>query len=148
VPSTLCNSVWTFSVVSNRFLFSFNFIFGNGINHRVSNQLRTVGGAWQPFYVSPETTGWGRKCETGRCPSEAAKSVLAKVRGDVFARFHAVAAEHRIESGIHSLACWDRCFALTQLLYRWRHHSAIFWIRPRRGVLDLIMLGFSCLTTV
>jgi hypothetical protein len=33
-----------------------------------------------------------------------------------------------VEHGIHSLACWDRCFALPQLLYRWRHQSVIFWI--------------------
>jgi hypothetical protein len=36
-----------------------------------------------------------------------------------------------VESGIHSLACWDRCFALPQLLYRGRHQSGIFWIPPR-----------------
>jgi hypothetical protein len=36
-----------------------------------------------------------------------------------------------VERGIHSLACWDRCFALPQLLNRWRHHSGIFWISPR-----------------
>jgi hypothetical protein len=29
------------------------------------------------------------------------------------------------------VACWDRCFALPQLLYRWRHQSGIFWIPPR-----------------
>jgi hypothetical protein len=26
-----------------------------------------------------------------------------------------------IEPGIHSLDCWDRCFSLPQLLYRWKH---------------------------
>jgi hypothetical protein len=36
-----------------------------------------------------------------------------------------------VEPGIHSLACWDRCFALPQLLYRWRHQCRIFWIPPR-----------------
>jgi hypothetical protein len=35
-----------------------------------------------------------------------------------------------VESRIHSLACWDRCFALTQLPYRWWHQSRIFWIPP------------------
>jgi hypothetical protein len=35
-----------------------------------------------------------------------------------------------VEPWIHSLACWDRCFVLPQLLYRWRHHSGIFWIPP------------------
>jgi hypothetical protein len=32
------------------------------------------------------------KCKTGCCHGETVGSVLAKVRGDVFARFHAVAA--------------------------------------------------------
>jgi hypothetical protein len=36
-----------------------------------------------------------------------------------------------VEPGIHSLASWDRCFALPQLLYRRRHQSGIFWILPR-----------------
>jgi hypothetical protein len=36
-----------------------------------------------------------------------------------------------VEPGIHSLACWDRCFNLPQLLYRWRNQSGIFWIPPR-----------------
>jgi hypothetical protein len=36
-----------------------------------------------------------------------------------------------VEPGIHSLACWHRCFALPQLLYRWRHQSGIFLIAPR-----------------
>jgi hypothetical protein len=40
-----------------------------------------------------------------------------------------------VERGIHNLACWDRCFALSQLLYRWRHQSGIFWIPPRVYVL-------------
>jgi hypothetical protein len=35
-----------------------------------------------------------------------------------------------VKLGIHSLASWDRCFALPQLLYSWRHHSGIFWIPP------------------
>jgi hypothetical protein len=37
----------------------------------------------------------------------------------------------KLEPGIHSLACWDLCFALPQLLYRWRRQSGIFWILPR-----------------
>jgi hypothetical protein len=31
-----------------------------------------------------------------------------------------------IESGIHSLDCWGRYFALPQLLYRLRHKSEYF----------------------
>jgi hypothetical protein len=52
-----------------------------------------VGGGWQAFSFSPETTGRGRKCEMGRCDGETARSVVAKVRGDVFTRIHAVAAQ-------------------------------------------------------
>jgi hypothetical protein len=36
-----------------------------------------------------------------------------------------------LEPAIHSLACWDRCFMLPQLLCRWQHQSGIFWIPPR-----------------
>jgi hypothetical protein len=57
--------------------------------------------------------------------------VLAEVRGDVFARSDAVATKVAEEPGIQSLACWDRCFALPQLLYRWHHQSRIFRIPPR-----------------
>jgi hypothetical protein len=41
-----------------------------------------------------------------------------------------------VEPGIHSLAYWDRCFALPQLLYRWPHQSGIFWIPPRIGCFE------------
>jgi hypothetical protein len=54
-----------------------------------------------------------------------------KSRGDVFARFHVVAAKVAVEPGIHSLACWDKFFVLPQLLYRWRHQFGIFWISLR-----------------
>jgi hypothetical protein len=33
-----------------------------------------------------------------------------------------------VEPEIHSLACWDRCFTLPQLLYR--------WLGPGRNILD------------
>jgi hypothetical protein len=68
---------------------------GIGKSHRLPNQECTVCWGWQPFCISPETAEWGRKCETGRCHGEAVRSVLAKVRGDVFARFHSVAAKCR-----------------------------------------------------
>jgi hypothetical protein len=58
-------------------------------------QGSTVGEGRQPFRVSPETAGRRRKCETGRCHGEAARSVFAKFRGDVFARFHAVVVKRR-----------------------------------------------------
>jgi len=66
-----------------------------GRSHRVPNHGSTVGGGWWPFCFSPETAGWVCKCETERCYSKAARSVLAKVWGDVFARFRAVAAKLR-----------------------------------------------------
>jgi hypothetical protein len=64
-----------------------------GRSHRVPNQRSTVGGGWQPFGISSETAGWGRKCETGLCYGEAAGSVLAKVWGDILTGFHMVAAK-------------------------------------------------------
>jgi hypothetical protein len=36
-----------------------------GRNYRVPNHSIRVGGVWQPFCVSPETTRWRLKCETG-----------------------------------------------------------------------------------
>jgi hypothetical protein len=65
------------------------------ISHRVPNQGSTVSGEWKPIFISPENARWGRKCEMGRCHGEAARSVLAKVQGDVFARFQAAAAKLR-----------------------------------------------------
>jgi hypothetical protein len=82
-------------MVSNRRPFSFSFIFGNRKKSQGAKSGGTMGGWWQPFYISPKTAGWVRKCETGRCHGEAVRSVLAKVRGVVFARFHAVAAKLR-----------------------------------------------------
>jgi hypothetical protein len=67
-------------------------------SHRVPNQGSTVGRGRQPFSISPETAGWGRKCKTGCCHGEAAGSVPAKVRDNVLARFRAVAAKLRIST--------------------------------------------------
>jgi hypothetical protein len=39
-----------------------------------------------------------------------------------------------VEPGIHSLASWDLCFALPQLLYRWKHQFGIFWIPLRTSL--------------
>jgi hypothetical protein len=86
---------------------------------------------WQPFFVSPEISGWGRKCETERCHGEAARSVLVKVRVDLFSRFYTVAAKRRSRTRNSQFGLNDRCFALPQLLYRWQHKSGIFWIPPR-----------------
>jgi hypothetical protein len=64
-----------------------------GISHRVPNQGSTVCGGWQPFILSPEIARWGRKFGTGRYHGEAARCVIDKVPGDVFARFHAIAVK-------------------------------------------------------
>jgi hypothetical protein len=89
-----------------------------GRSHRVPNQGSTVVGGWQPFCISPETAGWGRKCETGPCHGEETRSVLGKVLGDISYVFTQSPQKVAVEPGIHSLACWERCFALPQLLYR------------------------------
>jgi hypothetical protein len=66
-----------------------------GRSHRVPNQGSTMFGGRHSFFISPETAGWGPKCETGRCHVDGARSVLAKVRSAVFTGFHAVAAKRR-----------------------------------------------------
>jgi hypothetical protein len=50
-----------------------------------------------------------------------------------------------VEPGVHSLACWDRCFALPQLLYRWRYQSGIFCIPPRisAACIERILVKFD-----
>jgi hypothetical protein len=78
------------------------------------------------FFVSPETAGWGRKCH-----GEAARFVLTKARGDVFARFHAVAAKLRSRTQSSHFGLLGPVLRLPQLLYRWRNQSEIFWILPR-----------------
>ena len=97
---------------------------------QVAKSGSTVGGGWQPFCFSPETAGWGWKCETGHCHDEAARSLLAKVLGDILARFHAV------EPRIQSLACWDKFFVNNPLdikegddhaLEIAFHLSGLFW---------------------
>ena len=66
-----------------------------GRSHRLSNQGSMVDGGLEPFLFFARNCGWRLKCETGICHGEAARSVLSKVWGDVFARFHAVAAKRR-----------------------------------------------------
>ena len=136
----LCDSACISSMVSNRHPFSFNFIFGN----RVPNHGSMVGGGWQQFCFSPETARWGWKCEMGHCRGEAARSVLAKVWGNVFARFHAVAAERRSRT-------WNSQFGLSgQILCAqspW--HQRKLWscswhcFSPVWPLLALVTWGFS-----
>jgi hypothetical protein len=102
-----------------------------GRSHRMPNQGSTLGGGWQPFYIVPETAGWGRKCEAGFCHGKAARSVLTMFGATSSHVFTQSPQNFAVECGIYNLACWDRCFALPQLPYRWRHQSEIFWIPPR-----------------
>jgi hypothetical protein len=98
-----------------------------GRSHRVPNQGSTVRGGWQPFSISPETAGWGRKCETGRCHGKAARSVLAKVWDDVFARFHTVASKRlsRTQNSQFGL--------LGQIVYA--ATTAVWMVTPVRNIL-------------
>jgi hypothetical protein len=50
--------------------------------------------------------------------------------------------------GIHSLACWDRCFALPQLLYWWQHQSGIYWIPLVCCLSHILALQKSCIASV
>jgi hypothetical protein len=52
-----------------------------------------------------------RKCETVRCPDATASSFVAKVPGEVFAHFHAVAVKVTVLCGIDCLACQGKSFA-------------------------------------
>jgi hypothetical protein len=84
VSSNLCYKAWISSMLSNRRPFSFNLIYGN----RKKSQGAKSG----------EYGEWGMTailCETGNCHGEVARAVVAKVRCDVFAHFHAVAAKRR-----------------------------------------------------
>src|SRR5215510_3644799 len=51
----------------------------------------------------------------GRCHGEVARSVLAKVLGDVFHVFMQSLQNFAVEPGIHSLACWDKFSAQNPL---------------------------------
>jgi hypothetical protein len=84
----------------------------------------------------------------GRCHGEVARPVLAKVRGDVFARFHAVAAKRRSITRNSQFGLLDKCFVIPKLLYRWRHQSGIFWIPPRIVIKALLRVGSKWRVTV
>jgi hypothetical protein len=127
----LCDSVWISSVIPNRRPFSFSFIFENGKNYRVPNQGCTVGGGNDSHFV------FGQKL-LGENGSVRRGVVMVKQPGLFSPKFGAsshvfseLPQNVAVEPGIHSLACWDRCFALPQLMYRWRRQSGIFWITPR-----------------
>ena len=141
----LCDSACISSVVSNRcfFLASISFM-ERGRSHRVPNQGITLDGGWQPFCFSPGTAGWGRKCETGRCHGEAARSVLAKVWGDVFARFHAVATKRRSRTRNSQFGLLGQIVCV-QSPWRQRKWWSCSWhcFSPVWPFLALVTWGFS-----
>jgi hypothetical protein len=131
VSSTLCDSAWISSVVSNRRPFSFDFIFGN--------RKKSQGAKWGEY------GGWGmtaiffRQKLLGEDGSVRRGVVMVKQPGLFSPKFGATSSHvftqspqnFAVEPGIHSLACWDKFFVLPQLLYRWQQQSGIFWIPPR-----------------
>jgi hypothetical protein len=117
-------------MASNRRPFSFNFIFGN----RKKSQ-----GA-----KSEEYGGWGMAAvffqkllgEDGvvrrRVVMAKQPSLFSPMFGATCLHVFTQSAQNfAVGPGIDSLAYWYRCFALPQLLYRWRHQSGIYWIQPR-----------------
>jgi hypothetical protein len=128
MSGTLCDSAWIFSVVSNRRPFRFKFICGNRKKSHGAKSGEYGGwGMTATFYFARNC--WVRtECETGCCRGEAIRSVLAKVRSDVLAGFHAVAAKRRSRTRNLQFGLLRTVFALPQLLCRWRHQSGIFWI--------------------
>jgi hypothetical protein len=81
-------------MLSKRRSFSFNFNFGSRKKSQDAKSGEYGGWGMTAIFAFRQKL-LGEECDTGRCHGEAARSVLAKVRGDVFARFHAVAAKRR-----------------------------------------------------
>jgi hypothetical protein len=105
--------------------------------------------SWEPCYLAKVldgpilillmSSGSKRKESSYTCLSEAKASHLQWLRFEVSSSaahllhnglFMQSPQNIAAESGIHSLACWDRCFVLPQLLHRLWHQSRIFWIPP------------------
>jgi hypothetical protein len=132
VSSTLCESAWICSLVSNRRLFSFSFIFGN--RKKSQGDKSGEGGV-----VGDDSHFVFLQKLLGEDGSVRRSVVMAKQPGLFSPKFGATSSHVFTQSpqnvavkpGIHSLACWDRWFALPQQLYRWRHQSGIFWIPSR-----------------
>jgi hypothetical protein len=94
----------------------------------VPNQGSMVGGGWQPFFILPETAGWGRKCETGHCHGEAARSLLAKVWGNITC-FHAVAAKRHSRTHNSQFGLFGPVLRATT--------SAVWMAAPVGNILDI-----------
>jgi hypothetical protein len=81
-----------------------------GRRHRMPNQGSTVGGGWQPFLVSPEAAGWGRKCRWGVVMVKQPGLFLPNFRATSLRVFTWSPQNVTVEPRIHSLAPWDKFF--------------------------------------
>jgi hypothetical protein len=68
-----------------------------------------------------------RKCETMRCRDAAASTFVAKVRGELFAHFHAVALKVTAVWGIDCLACQDEFFVNNLPVVKYSDEHALYF---------------------
>jgi hypothetical protein len=102
-----------------------------GRSHRVPNQGSTVGGHDSHLVFRQKLLGMRR----GVVMVKAARSFFSPKFGTTCSHVFTYWPQNvTVEPGIHSLACWVRCFALPQLLYRWRHQAGMFWLLPRMNL--------------
>jgi hypothetical protein len=118
-----------------------------GRSRREPNQGSTVGRGWQPFVFCQKLLVEDGSVRRG--------VVMVKQPGLFSPKFGATSSHVftqspqnvAVEPGIHILACWDRCFALPQLLYRLRHQSGIFWKLPRIYIMFNMFEGTQIMVT-
>jgi hypothetical protein len=115
-------------MVSNRLLSPSVSFLEIGRSHRVPNRGSTVGGGITPILCFARNCQVITKCGTVPCHGEAARSVLAKVRGDVFARFHTVAAKHRSRTQNSQFGLLGPVLRATT--------TAVYMAAPVRNILD------------
>jgi hypothetical protein len=125
VSSTLCDSAWISSVVSNWRPFSFNFIFGNRKKSQGARSGNNRHFAFRQKLLGED--GSVRRCGVMVTQPGLFSPKFGATSPHVFTQSP---QNFTVEPGIHSLFCWDKFFALPQLLYRWRHQSGMFWIPP------------------
>jgi hypothetical protein len=118
-------------MVSNRRSFSFDFNFGNRKKLQAAKSGDHGGWGMTPFSISPETGDWWRKCERGVVVVKKPWPFSPKFGATSLHVFANSPQNVAVKPLIHNLAHWDGCFALPQLLYRWRDQSWIIWIPPR-----------------
>jgi hypothetical protein len=126
VSSTFCDSAWI-----GVFSASISFL-EIGTSHRVPNQGGMVGGDDGHFLYRQKLQGNDGSVRRGvvmvKQPGMFSQK-LGAMSSHVFTQSLQNVA---VEPGIHSLNCRDQCFALPQLLYRWRYQSVIFGTPPPR----------------